>query len=324
MRYKYFVGFEHQKIHSAFIKKIFPGDDVVFASDDKTSEFPNSIFEHDGSDVVWFFNDLYINLHTRLKGRQILVGHGLGFGRFMTKERAHCINLYIDHVFSTGVTCEEFRIDAGTDPSKICRIGYTYPFLVPKIKTESNNILFSSSYFKNWDHYSNLNRILEHLDDTYTGFFTYHPQTPKSLIEPLLETCNSKKNISIVSTQEELLVALAKCDRGVFGGVTSVAATFMFFSKPIIYVRGRVGINPLKGLGWRRIKKLTDHPIFDKHLEECVKVSNWKTLTPEVLNSAKASHSAREIFYPWNTDESEVTQRIKQCIDNLESQYSNI
>ena len=79
MRYKFFVGLPllHQKIHFKFIQSIFKGGCVTCNCKTTEIKFPNEVFKHDGKDVIWFFTDIFCTLHPRLKGKQVLVGHGL-------------------------------------------------------------------------------------------------------------------------------------------------------------------------------------------------------------------------------------------------------
>lgn len=317
MNFKYFVGFEHQKIHSKFIKEIFPGDYVHLECTDKTLVFPDTIFEHDDKNTVWFFNDVYFHLHPRLKGKQVLVGHGTGFGRSVTPERTDCINKYIDVVFCNGFLEEQYRLEAGIEPQKLKQIGYTYPLLLPDVETNPLAVLFSSTYFKNWNHYDNLNKILDNFDSDLIGRVTIHPQTPEALKRPLIEACQKKENLSMVHSQEQLLHALSECSYGVFGGATSVAATYYLLGKPTIYVRGRVGVNPLKGIGWKRIKKLTNSSIFDEHLDEVTKISNWKKFNKHLILNSKPSEVVKKMFYPWNLNKTEITERLVACINEL-------
>jgi hypothetical protein len=48
------------------------------------------------------FNDIFYNLRPLLKGNQVLVGYGLGFGKRLPKQRVDVINNHIDLVFQTG------------------------------------------------------------------------------------------------------------------------------------------------------------------------------------------------------------------------------
>lgn len=319
MKYRFFVGLPHQQIHAQFFHSLLGGKFVHFPCNVDEKNFPERVLAEDGDDVVWFFNDLFFHLHPRLRGKQVLLGHGLGFvGNSMTPRRAECIRRYIHRVFSTGVTSEMYRLRAGVPKSRIRRVGYTVVFEIPVVPVRPRSVLFSSTRYISWNHYENLRQILARLDGSIQGYLTFHPDTPQQWQRIFLECCRQKANLTFLETEKQLLETCGFCEVNVGGGISSLSTIFWYLKKPVILLRGRVSRNPFKGLGWQRIKNDADTPLFNRVLDESDKISHWRQFTPKLIGKARWAPSSREIFYPWNFDRETTILKIKEHVRELE------
>ncbi len=320
MRYKFFVGLPHQQVHAQFFHSVLGGEFVHFPCSVDENNFPDHVMAQDGDDVIWFFNDLFYHLHPRLKGKQVLLGHGLGFmGNSVTPRRVECIRHHIDRVFSTGVTSQMYRIRAGVPESLIRPVGYTLVFDIPVRPVKPNTILFSSTAHIGWNHYENLSRILERLDQSLHGYVTLHPDTPEQWRRIFVEICRDRPNLTYLETNEQLMEAYSFCAVNVGGGISSLSTVFWYLKKPVILLRGRVSRNPFKGLGWQRIKNDAHTPLFNRVLDESDKISHWKQFTKELVLKARWAPSSQEMFYPWNFDREATILKIKEFVNELES-----
>ena len=317
MKHKFFVGLPHQKVHSKFIHSLIGGDFVEYRCGVDETEFSSRILAHDAEDVIWFFNDIYYNLHPRLKGRQVLVGHGFGLGWFMLPRRVEMVNRYFDRVFDTGYTPEKLNLEnRGVDVKKIRQTGYTLLFEVPDLPVEPGRVLFASAFFNGWNHHKNLIEILRHLDSGIQAALTVHPETPMAVQEMFESMCIGRTNITYVKTQEQLLQEMARCACAV-GQISSVMAPFYYRNKPVILLRGHIGRNPLKGIGWGRVRSEIEDPLFVRILDESTRVSRWRQFSPETLRNAKVSASSRKIFYPINFDREATASLVRRCVEEL-------
>jgi len=319
MKYKFFVGLPHQQAHAQFYHSVLGGEFVRFPSSVDEKNFPERVLAEDGPDVIWFFNDLFYHLHPRLRGKQVLLGHGLGFmGNSVTRQRVECIRRYIDRVFSTGVTNEVYRLRGGVPEDLIRRVGYTAVFEVPTVPLKPRSVLFSSTRYISWNHYENLREILLRLDESLRGYLTFHPDTPQQWQRIFRECCLKKKNLTLLENFEQLLEACGFCEVNVGGGISSLSTVFWYFKKPVILLRGRVSRNPFKGLGWQRIKNDAHTALFRRVLDETDKISHWRQFSPELIERARWAPSSREMFYPWNFDREATISKVKEYVRELE------
>ncbi len=319
MKYKFFVGLPHQQVHAQFFQSALGGEFVHFSCSVDEENFPESVLAHDGEDVIWFFNDLFYHLHPKLRGKQVLLGHGLGFiGNSVTQKRVDCINRHIDRIFSTGTTIETYRLRNGVSAEKIRRIGYTMVFEIPEMPVRPNSVLFSSTRYIDWNHYENLIQILTRLDPGIQGYLTLHPDTLPKWQQKLMECCHQKENLTFLETSEELLKAYRFCAVNVGGGMSSISTAFWYLKKPVILLRGRVSRNPFKGLGWQRIKNDDRNPLFNRVLDQSDKISSWKQFTPDLIKKARWAPASHEMFYPWNFDRETTILKIKEAVRELE------
>lgn len=336
MRYLFFIGTPHHKIHTRFIHSLLGGEYIIHECvDNDETDFPREVFEKDGEDAIWFFPDLFINLHPRLKGKQVFIGHGLNFPPWLNSRRAECINNHIDMVFENGLTqgndYRKFKIDL----SKIKPVGYTTLFEIPNIPAEENAVLFSSTYFAAWNHDENMRKILEVLDARVKGYVAIHPSALANLKKSFVDICEKKGNIKFIRSQEELLEAYAICSYNVNGGSSSICSAFWYQKKPVVLVRGPWGRNPIravnwdwffkrndqplyKGCGWKRIENDTHEPLFSEILGQSLKISHWKQFDWNEVRRLKPAPSATKVFYPWSHDKEETKKRIFQYVKELE------
>ncbi len=316
MKYKFFVSLPmfQKKIHFKFIKSILKGDYVVSNCNAIDTTFPKKIFLHDRKDVIWFFNDIFFHLHPLLKGKQILVGHGLGFKKRLSKQRVDTINQHIDLIFQTGVPHDKEGIKNGLAIDKIRKIGLTLLFKIPKLPTRPNSILFSQTAWHPWRYLATLIDILRKLDDRIDGYLTIHPQLYKKIQNLLMKICKEKKNLTLLRTQEELLKAYAYCQYYA-GGVSSVAAPFWYQQKPTIFITDCTKSK----LNKQKLAKYTNYPsLFLKILNESSIFCAGMRLDLEFMKNAKISRSSKKIFYPSNFDKNLTISLIKSAIKEIQ------
>ncbi len=318
----FFVGLPHQKIHQRFLQKMTGGDYVIYPCTVEETHFPQALLARDSGNAVWFFNDIYYDLHPLLKGRQVLARHGLRFGPWTNERRAGCINHFIDFCLAGGFPEEADYRQFGVHPDKIKRVGHTTFFEIPNWPVQPNAVLFSSTYYRNWNHYANLKMILENLDPSLHGYVTIHPETPAEIQRIFFDVCLKRKNLTWLNSQEDLLEAMAFCRWNVAGGISSVCTAFWFQRKPVLFLRGRMGANPLKGWGWFRVQRNIRQPFFDEVLEESIKITYGFQFNRRLLEQSKPSEAALKMFYPSNFDRQLTQERIRACLDELEINFS--
>lgn len=319
MRIRYFVGIPHHKVHYKFYHSLLGGEFIYYPSGIYEEKFTEEVLKHDDKDVIWFFSDIYFNLHPLLKGKQILTKHGLSFGDYMNSQRAESFNMYFDFMFQTGFTQEKDHRKFRIIPEKIKPVGYTILFEIPDIPSRDNAVLFSSTCFRPWHHYGNLIKILWNLDPAIDGYLSVHPQTRQDRKKALTDISIDKKNLTLIRSQEELLEAYAFCSYNVSGGTSSLCAPFWYQQKPVIFLRGRSGFNYLKGIGWKGIKRRIGEPLFSEILDESAKISRLQDFSWELIRNARPSPSALKVFYPWNFDQRETENRVIEYIEELKN-----
>jgi hypothetical protein len=314
--YKFYINPENHKhhiIHTKFMQSILGGDYIVCNNQDggKISE---EILENDSENTVWFFTNIYHDLHPRLKGKQIFIGHGTSFKPNMGKEKIDCFNNYFDIVFGYSYAAENHLMLKGLNMDKYAKIPYLTVFQIPDIPVRPNSILFTSTCFHHWDHYKNLIGILKNLDERLTGYLTIHPQTPKDIIDEIHLAC--KKNIININTQEELLEAYAFCEV-VAGGSSSAIMPFFYLKKPVIFIRGYTTYPSSDNITWLDIRRSVNNKIFDMVLNESSKICHWEQFTFEFVKNAKYAESSRLIFYESNYNRQAAIEILRQSINQL-------
>lgn len=313
MQYKYFVGVKHHKIHLKYFHSLLEGEYVYHYCDSFEKHFPDTLLEQDGEHVIWFFSNWYPALHPLLRGKQIFVEHGLSFKPSLNNERVNCINKYFDLVFSSGVSQRDYMLRMSVRKDKIEEIGYTTLFLIPDLPIRKGSILFSVVSFQNWNEYENLKKILEQLDKSLKGYVTIHPIMPDETKKIFLNICERKENVIFLESQEQLLEAFAYCEC-IVGSSSSVCTAFWYLKKPVIFIRGKQGRNPF--VGWSRIKKIIDYPLFSKVLDESTKISHWRQFS-KALRQPKLAPSAQKIFYSSNWDKEKTNALINNALEKL-------
>ncbi len=304
-----------KKIHFKFIKSILMGEYVVCNCRVKEKKFPKQIFMHDGKDVIWFFNDIFYNLHPLLKGKQIFVGHGLGFKKYFHEERVNIINRYIDLIFQTGVTEDRECFKNGVLLDKIRKIGYTLLFRIPELPIRPNSVLFSATAWNPWPYLIALISILKKLDRKIDAYLTIHPQTNKKIKKLFIEACKQKRNIRIIRTQEELMKSYSYC-QCYAGGLSSVAAPFWYQKKPTIFITDYKKIELNKNM----LANYTNYPtLFLNVFNESSIFFPGMKFDIQFLNRAKISHSSIKIFYRSNFDSGLTISLIKKAIEEIKT-----
>lgn len=317
MKHYFFGGLPHHKVHMEFVQSIVGGEYIPYACGIEEKEFPDEILDRDGTDVIWFFNDLYFNLHPLLKGRQVYLGHGMSFKNFMNPRRAEFLNRYIDCLWVTGMPDERFVLQEGVDPKKIRRIGLPVLLDIPRVKPEPNSLLFSSTYFTRWNQDKTLLGILERLPPSLKAFVTCHPQTPPQTMKRYREICEGRPNMEYFVSHDDLIKSVARCEAALCN-IGTVSTMVWYLRKPVILTRGWVGKNPLKGLGWRRVKRWSPDPLFHRILDQSPKLTHWRQFDATFLKSVRWVPDTEQMFYPWNHDRDEMVRRVKDAVAEVE------
>lgn len=313
MKIKYFISQEHHKEHLSFVKSVLGGEDVCEYARPHAVEYTENVAKHDGEDVIWIFSHVCYNIHSRIKGKQIYVSHGVSFKKWLDERAAKILNDHFSIIFGGAYMHEYTMVDAGVDKSKICPIAYPILFDIPSIPVQPNSVLFSSTVYSHWNHYQNLYHILKNLHPSLKGYLTMHPNTRDNMRELLLSACRGKNNIKVLETQKELMEAYAYC-QCVVGGSSSVLAPFWYFKKPVIFLKGGEGYNLFKRFGWSEIKKQITNPDFHQILKESTKVSHWLQFSPDLVKKAKVAPTGSKLFYPLSDDKQLAINQIRDCI----------
>ena len=279
--------------------------------------FPDEVFQQDGSDVIWFFNDIYFNLHPKLKGRQVFTLHGVSFKKWadQNKPRVAIINQYIDLVFLTGWTHEWDYLRYGIKKNKLRRIGYTLLFEIPERPVRPGAVLFYCELSPKKDDLEVLIHALENLGDDVHGYLTTHPENEEKTLKRLIEICEKKDNLTFIKTPEALLEAFAYC-HCCAGGLSSVAAPFFFRGKPVIFIMDQGRIPWLNR--WRRASQTNAPLLFHNVLAESAVLKRGMRLDTELIKKAKSSRSAKSIFYNSNFDKQQTIAQVREAIQEIE------
>ena len=318
MKFIYFVALAHQEIHLRYIHRVFGGSVINYSCGILEEDFPDHIFAEDSEDSVWFFADIYPALHARIKGKQIYVGHGLSLKRFMLPWRVITINEQIDAVFSTGQLHEDRCIEAGVLPELIVPIGWTTVFQMPTTEVKPNAVLISSAHWLNWNVHSHLVKILKSFPESFDGYLTIHPETPQDSKDLLFDIVESKDNLTLLHTQDDLLKAQAMCSYAV-GSLSSAYVPTWFLKRPVIIVGeeqefvSRVSQRD----PWIKIKREMNCPLFDRIIAETQTLIPPQLLDEDVFSCSQFTQSALEMFYPWNWDEKETVVRLRQAVEHV-------
>ena len=158
--------------------------------------------------------------------------------------------------------------------------------------------------------------IIRRLEPSLKGYVSCHPETPEKTRHAYQSICEGKQNLEYFESQEDLLSAAAKCQYAVCGSGT-VSTLFWYQRKPVIFIRGKVGQNPFKGLGWTRIKRDTAYPLFSEVLDASPKITHWKQFNAKFLEKSKWCPATEKIFYPSNYDKELTVEKIREAVAEL-------
>ena len=313
MKNLFYIGMPHHEIHQRYYKNVLGGEYLYHNSNTYDTKF-DMVIKQDGPDVVWFFPNIYLNLHPHLKGKQVFTGHGLGFKPWLMEFRVISLKNYFTQIWGVGNLQEIQLLEAGIPKSKILPIGYTLPFLLPHIEIKPNSVLFSFVEWEDFGEFENLIKILSNLDPAIDAYVTLHPSLEKEKLIIVTKTIEVKSNITLLKTQDELMQATSFCSV-IVGSSSSVLTPFFYLNKPVIYIRGRLGRNPFRG--WGTIKKKIGNSLFNQILEESSKFSTWKRFNLQFMKNARVAPSAAKIFYPSNYSEADTVTLIKNAYSML-------
>ena len=314
MKYVYFLGYPHHLIHHKFYYSILGGQICDSFVQLRSEEFDENILKLDGKDTVWFFSNWFPFIHKRLLGKQIFIEHGLSFKPSLNQERVDCLNRYFDMIFSSGPSQRNRMIKEGVASEKIREIGYTTMFQLPAAEVIANQILLSISHYGTWNEYGNLLEIIKRMPASLHAYITMHPSLPGDKQAECMEVIKKADNLTYVETQEELL-AVSASSRCIIGSSSSVCTPFWYLGKPVIFIRGRQTRIPF--LGWQKVRRLMDDPLFNEILSESTKISSWQQFSPELIENAKVPASRKKIFYESNWDKSSTIEKIKKALEAI-------
>lgn len=314
MKYVYFLGYPHHRIHHQFYYSVLGGQICDSFVQLRSEEFDEEILKLDGKDTVWFFSNWFPFIHKRLVGKQIFIEHGLSFKPSLNPERVDCLNRYFDLIFSSGVSQRNRMIKEGVSPEKIREIGYTTLFQLPSAEVVPNQILLSVSYYGTWNEYDNLLEIMKRMPDSLNAYVTMHPSLPHNKKAECLEIIHEKENLTYVETQEDLLAVTAS-SRCIIGSSSSVCTPFWYLGKPVIFIRGRQTRIPF--YGWQKVRNAMADPLFNEILSESTKISSWQQFSPKLIENAKIPSSRKKIFYESNWNKNVTIEKIKTALDAI-------
>lgn len=314
MRYVYFLGYPHHRIHHKFYFSSLGGHICDNYIELRSTSFDENILQLDSKDTVWFFSNWFPFIHERLQGKQVFIEHGLSFKPSLTPERVDCLNKYFDLIFSSGISQKNRMLNQGVAADKIREIGYTTLFEIPSAAVIPNQILLSVSFYGTWGEYDNLLHIIRHMPRELTAYVTMHPSLPAEQRQPCLQSIHNQENVHYVETQEELLAVTAS-SRCILGSSSSVCTPFWYLGKPVLFVRGRLTRIPF--YGWQKVRNKMDDPLFNQILAESTRISSWKQFSPECIERAKVAPSRNKIFYPTNWDKEATLKKVQSALAEL-------
>lgn len=310
-KYKFFIGPEHHKTHLDFTQRILGGE-YIFAGK-RIGNTYDLIKDHDNKNVVWFFADLYKDVIPYIKGKIVLIPHGLGFKPYLSGERIDILNNYVDQVWSTGRYEEEkYRIEK-IPMTKIQRIGYTPLFSIPNVPNEINSVFVSIGWFFELISWEKKLDFIKKLPPDLTIYISTHPSMPNDIQQKFIDLCNLRENLNFVGTEEEMMKVYAICNAAIVG-LSSVATPFFFLGKPVIFLKGR---NRFPFFQWQRLRQKIRINMFFKILSESTRLVEPKTISKQTILNAKVAPSGKKIFYDTNWDKNKTIELICKAVDKL-------
>ncbi len=319
IEYRYLIGRPHHRVFAKYYQRLFPGKEVcVEGIKSYQPENTEVILAEDRPNVVWMFPEIYKGLHGKLRGKQIFIAHGGGFKQWHSQWRVNEINNHIDLYFSSGPPDENKALAAGVSSSIIRKVGYPMLFEIPKLEVRPNALLISSVYWRDWNQYETIVGIIQRLDPSIHGYVTFHPDTPEPKKKMILAACRERENVTVLETIEQLMEAYAYC-RWIIASNSSITLPFWFHKKPVILVRGQIGDwkSRLGWIGWRRVIQSTQDELFVRIIRESTKVNRASQFSLRLLQKAKISSSADQVFYPSNYDEQETRIIVTRCMEEI-------
>lgn len=314
MKYVYFIGLPHHRIHHQFIYSVLGGEICNSFIELRSKEFDKNILNLDSSDTVWFFSNWYPFLQKHLKGKKIFIEHGLSFKPSLSPERVDCLNRDFDLIFSSGVSQRNRMLKEGVVPDKIREIGCTTLFQIPPADVISNQILLSISHYGTWNEYDNLLEIMKRMPNPINAYITMHPSLPENKKKECWGIIHKKSNLNYIETQEKLL-AITATSRCILGSSSSVCTPFWYLGKPVIFVRGK--LTNIPWYGWQNVRKMMDDQLFNLILAQSTKISSWRQFSTNLIENAKVPSDRKKIFFETNWDEIATTQKIKLILESL-------
>lgn len=314
MKYVFFIGVPHHRIHHQFIYSVLGGQICDSFIELRSTEFDKDILKLDSRDTVWFFSNWYPFLQKHLKGKKVFIEHGLSFKPSLSPQRVDCLNRDFDLIFSSGASQRNRMLKEGVAPDKIREIGYTTLFQIPSAEVVANQILVSVSHYGTWNEYGNLLEILKRMPTLINAYVTMHPSLPENQKKECLDIIHKNNNLSYIDSQEKLMeiTASSSC---ILGSSSSVCTPFWYLGKPVIFVRGK--LTRIPWYGWQKVRKMMDDPLFNLILAQSTKISSWKEFSTNLIKNAKVPSAREKIFFETNWDKIATTQKIKLALETL-------
>lgn len=314
-KYIFYVGPEHHKSQLNFTKELIGGDFFVIGDNTQEKNIYDNIKSIDAENVVWFFADLYENILPFLKGKAVFIPHGLGFKPFLVnnKSRVGLLKEHIKQIWSSGFLEENKYIDEGIDFKKIKRIGYTVPYDIPRLPVVRESLFIHFGCFRELCCWQNIFKFVESVPSDIPVFLAMHPSMPCDIKEKILVLVQRKSNITYAESQDDLLQAFALASRAIVG-LGSVATSFHYLKKPVIYMKDK---NRFPFFQWTRLRSFISDRLFFKVLSESTKLLAPLSFDRDIVMNAPVSKSASGIFYESNYDKKLTVELIHDAVNSL-------
>ncbi len=315
-QFVYYAGPEHHREHLSFIHQVAGGDFFIRGTNRADANTYANIEHLDSPDTVWFFADLYRNILPHLRGKAVFVPHGLGFKPFVpgNATRSQLLDQHVDQIWSTGYTDEAQYAFSHTLRRKVERIGYTLLFQIPELPADAASVYVSVGWFQELASWEYMLELLRSVPEDITAYVSLHPSMPAEIKARFSELMDNRHNLITIRNQRELLRAFSVAGRAIVG-LSSVAAPYFYFGKPVIFVKDR---NRFPLFQWQRLRFGTIRdPMFYKILSESARLLVPAPFDREVVMTAKPSRQARHMFYETNWDRDQTKTLIRKALSKL-------
>ena len=313
MQIRYYIGPEHHKAHINYIYKLLGGE--MYVSGKRLGNSYEEIEHLDTKDTIWFFLDIYSDIHSKIKGKSIYVNHGIGFKPRLegNKSRSEIFDKYFSQIW---VSCPNYQQEffrSGITFRKLKPIGATYYFDIPRLDVIENTMLVSAGWFEELIQVNKIYRLLENTSEKIKIWVTCHPSMPDKEQSKFKNLCETRKNLTFITTQEELMKAYAFCECALVG-LSSVSAPFFYLKKPVVFMKDK---NRFPFFQWTRLRSRIKNPVFFNVLRDSYKLLDPLKISRIDLQKAKYATSSKKMFFETNWDEAVTIDLVKKTIKEL-------